>query len=257
MAVENPTVEAEDIPQPSAAKKLPIDKLKGRAGAFWSFLDYIAFGRFLHEEINYTQVRVNEADFFPKHRRMLRLLRRQLYVIIALVLLIIAGAPYVQPLYTYQARIPGTEKKVMSLTGMSEPNLTDHAILSWVATSITEILTFGFGDFDQRIFAQRPRFTDLGWQSFLKSIRDQNMRAEFKSRQLVLTTAPSEAPVIASKGKDKDEDYVWEVQMPIVMTYTTNNNVRRGDNKLVILTIARVPSSQNVRGLGIKRWIMK
>ena len=249
---------AEDQASLDQAEKVQAaPKLKARAGAVWAFLDYVAFGRFMQEEINFTQVRVSEIEYLPKHRRVIRLIRRQLYTIIALVLLIIAAAPYIQPIYTYQARIPGAEKKVMPLSGMTEPNLTDRAVLSWVGTSITEILTFGFGDFDQRIFAQRPRFTNTGWESFLKSIRDQNMRSEFKLRQLVLTTAPAETPVIVSKGLDKDKEYVWEVQMPIIMTYTTNNNVRKGDRKLVSLTIARVPSVENVRGLGIKRWIMK
>lgn len=223
---------------------------------FVQLLEYLAFGKFLHEEIDYKAIRVNESDYLPKHRRLVKLINRQNYIIIALVLLTILTEPYLHPINVYYAKKPGFDGQTRELSGMVNPNMTDEAVLSWVEASITEILTFGFGDFDRRILAQRHRFTSTGWESFLESLRSENMREAFKLRQLVLTTAPSNAPVIVSKGLDADNNYIWVIQLPVIMTYTTNNNVRTGQRSIVTVTVARVPTSDNVRGIGIKMWRM-
>ena len=211
-------------------------------------------GRFFREDVDVSKLKVDESDFLPKHKNLVRLVQRQSLVILVLVFLLIGGAVLFQPLYKYYMRWPGTAKKIEPLVALTEPNLTDQAILSWVVTSITEILTFGFGDFDARIIAQHHRFTPEGWDSFVKSIRERNMREDFKMHQLVLATVPSNSPVIVAKGLDEDNDYVWTVELPIVMTYSTNNNRQSGRNSIVRVTVARMPSLENRAGIGIKMW---
>lgn len=252
-ATKNPTPlpsqEAGAVSGSSSGKRVaaPPDALRQK-------LEFVAFGRFLYEEINIESLRPDESDTYPKHKRLFSLILKQTYVIIALVLTVIVAQPYLRPAHSYYARGEGT--KNIPLAPLLEPNMTDKAVLSWVETSITEIMTFGFGDFDRRILSQKHRFTKLGWDSFLDSVRKQNLRSEFKLRQLVLTTAPSDAPVIVSKGIDIDQNYTWTIQMPVVMTYITNNNVRSGRKSVVSVTVARLPATESVRGIGIKKWHM-
>ncbi len=185
--------------------------------------------------------------------------QRRMYIVLGLVFLNVLLAPLLRP--TYQHIAFSDDKKTKPLFSLSEPNQTDQAVLSWAATSITEIMTFGFGDFDQRILAQRARFTDVGWQSFLDALIEQKLREGFKMRQLVLTTVPTDSPVIVSKGEAVDEEYdgegkmyQWVVEMPVIMTYTTNNNVSSASKGIVRLTIVRVSGKKNPTGIGIKTW---
>ena len=69
-----------------------------------------------------------------------------------------------------------------------------------------------------------------------------------------MTTVPSNTPVIVSKGVDLDNEYKWIVEMPIIETYMTNNNVTSRKKEIVRLTIVRVPSEKNISGIGIKSW---
>lgn len=211
---------------------------------------------FLRDDIDFQQLKYDETDFLPKQQRVLGQIRRQAFIIAGLVVFIVVAAPFIRPINIHQAMAPAPEKTIQPLIALSEPNLTDQAILSWVATGITEILTFGFGDFDRRIEAQKNRFTSIGWKSFLESLRKQDLREEFKMRQLVLTTVPSNTPVIVAKGIDEDEDEIWTVEMPIVMTYMTNNDVKQVKKNIVRLTLARVPAKENRAGIGIKEWKM-
>lgn len=219
--------------------------------SFW-----IKLSSFLREEIDPAKVRIDESDYFPRHQRLLAKIQRQTFLILALTLFIIVAGPFLRPVNIDQAMTPSPDRKVGNLIALTEPNLTDQAILSWVATSITEIMTFGFGDIEERIVSQQSRFTKDGWESFLEVMRNQDMLSIFKMQQLVLTTVPSNAPVIVSKGVDLDEDEIWVVEMPVVMTYMTNNDVRQGKRYIVRLIVARVPAKENIRGLGIKSWMM-
>ena len=65
---------------------------------------------------------------------------------------------------------------------------------------------------------------------------------------------PSNTPVIMGQGVNIDQIYQWNVEMPIIMTYATNNNVMRKDRAIVSLEIVRVPAEQSSSGIGIKAW---
>ncbi|MDE2029422.1 MAG: DotI/IcmL/TraM family protein, partial [Alphaproteobacteria bacterium] len=76
----------------------------------------------------------------------------------------------------------------------------------------------------------------------------------FKERQLVLTTVPSDTPVIVAQGVNADNVYQWNVQMPVIMTYATNNNVTSQQRAIVFLSIVRVPAEQSPSGIAIRNW---
>lgn len=194
----------------------------------------------------------NEAEDIARFRRMARILGYQALAIAVLIAALIFTAPLMQPFQHYFSLNP--EKQLRPLVPLSEPNLTNQAILSWTATAVTEIMTVGFGDFDKQILSQRWRFTSDGWDSFLEALFRQGVRDAFRERQLVLTTVPADMPVITAQGLGPDERYLWRVELPIIMTYTTNNNVTKRERSIIQLTLVRVPSHENIGGLGIKSW---
>lgn len=174
--------------------------------------------------------------------------------------LIIFGGPVMKPSYHYLAMLPResdkplTPNEVMPLVPLSMPNMTHEAVLSWATTTITEIMTVGFGDFDKQIMAQRTRFTSLGWKSFLIAMRDGGMRDQFKKQQLILTSVPADTPVVVAEGPDEENTYQWQIEMPIIMTFATNNEVTKRQRSIIKLTIVRIPGKENIRGIAIKAW---
>lgn len=243
-AASNPSAPPAKTPESKPARDL-LQKGLESARLLRGFLDENDTGKDIIE---------NEAVAARRYRSLQRRVTIQSFVILGLLLALIVLIPVLQPIYQYEAI---TEKKeTQPLISLSMPNLTDKAVLSWAATSITEILTFGFGDFDQRTISHRDLFTDEGWDVFTQAIREQNMRETVKASQLVLTSVPANLPVIVGKGEDKDQQFQWIVEMPIVMTYTTNNNVTKREKHIVRLTIVRVPPAQNVAGIGIKGWLL-
>jgi hypothetical protein len=134
------------------------------------------------------------------------------------------------------------------------PNLTSRAIISWSATSVTEIMTVGFGDFDRRILHQRARFTKDGWEAFVHGFLNAKIEEAFHHNQLVLTTIPADTPVITAEGENENHVYQWRVQIPVIMTYATNNNVSRPERGVIEITIVRVPYEESSSGIAIDTW---
>ena len=77
----------------------------------------------------------------------------------------------------------------------------------------------------------------------------------FKKNQLVLTTVPRDTPVIVEQGENDDHIYEWTVQMPIIMTYATNNNLTRQEKSIITLTIVRLQKVQRALQLKNGRWV--
>jgi len=178
----------------------------------------------------------------------------QTWVIVVLSVFLAGVVPFARPIYLFYAMNP--EHKVMRLSGMDKPNMTNRAILSWATTSITEVMTMGFGDMDVKLPQQKQRFTKKGWEAYLKIFVDQQIGKTFKQSQLVLTTVPSNTPVIIWQGVNPSQAYEWVVQMPVIMTYATNNNVMSKKNATVTLTIVRVPVEESSFGIAIQSWIL-
>jgi hypothetical protein len=224
----------------AATKTPPAPKKK--SNPFW----------FLRDEGVIDAPVANEAVEIMRRKKLTRLIEVQNYLIIFLIGALILGIPFFRP--TFEHYVIRPEQKIEPLVALDMPNLTNDAVLSWVTSAITEILTVGFGDFDRQILGQRYRFTDDGWESFKVALRKENMRETFHEQQLVLTTVPGDAPVITAQGPNAKGVYTWEVELPVILTYTTNNNVKSKEKHIIGLTITRVPVEENERGIAIRNW---
>lgn len=188
-------------------------------------------------------------------RRIVHIVRMQGVAIFILVMILLGEIAFPHILYNYYAL--SSDRKVMALVPLIMPNVTNQAVTSWATDGITEIMTFGFGDYQTHLRDQRIRFTSDGWKSFSGTFDKMKIGEAFRQRQLVLTTVPSDIATIESQGPNRDHVYEWHVQMPIIMTYTTNDNVARHDNARISLTIVRVPSSESPAGIAIQGWRME
>lgn len=210
------------------------------------------FKNFLADDPIYIDVIPNEDVERERQQRLRRIVVSEAAAILALTTILILCAPFFRPVYEYYAINPA--RQIEALTPLSVPNMTNQAVLSWATTSVTEIMTIGFGDFETKLNRQRFRFTPDGWDGFVRGFNNQKIGDTFREDQLVLTTVPSDTAVIVNQGENPKYGYQWRVQVPLIMTYATNNNVTRRQRALIELTIIRVPTSQNPAGIAIETW---
>lgn len=143
---------------------------------------------------------------------------------------------------------------IIQLVPLSTPNLSDSALLAWVAQSTSETLTFGFNDYKRRLQEAQRHFTKTGWAEFTKALQRVGWVDTLEAKNQVLTSVPAQAPVIESQGV-QNGIYTWVVQMPMAMTFRAGSNESDTRNITLRLVIVRMPELESPYGVGIQQWV--
>ncbi|MDX1900929.1 MAG: DotI/IcmL/TraM family protein [Gammaproteobacteria bacterium] len=157
-----------------------------------------------------------------------------------------------RPLPKFYARTP--KGAILTLLPHDSPNLLPNTVLRWASKAAVAAYTFSF---DPTTIAQqnallRPYFTETGWNDYQISVKG-IMETVIKN-QLFVNSVVSDTPVISRQG-DFGDGYIWEIQIPFLVTYQSSEETKRS-RFLVIMTVVRVPASDNPVGIGINRFVM-
>jgi len=156
-----------------------------------------------------------------------------------------------RPLPQFNAIQP--DGKSMLLIPFDEPNLLPDTILRWASKAATLAYTFDFVGYNDEIRAARPYFTELGWQDYLNSVS--NLIKTIIQNKLFINGVVSGTPVISNQGDLPGKGYVWRVQIPFLVTYQSENTISKR-NYYVVISIVRVPTSENKQAIGIDQFLM-
>ncbi len=185
------------------------------------------------------------------YRALLRLVLLEGAIIFGLVLALFFVIHTNRPENRYFATTE--DGRLVPMISLDQPNLSTPALMSWVAQSSTEVMTFGFNDYRRRLQEASRNFTRRGWESFTQALQRSRIIEMVETNQQVLTAAPRGAPVLQSEGLVNGR-YQWTVQLPMTVTYQSGS-MTRTDNLLVTLVVVRVPRLESPNGVGIEQWI--
>jgi intracellular multiplication protein IcmL len=143
--------------------------------------------------------------------------------------------------------------RLIPMVSLNQPNLSNPALMSWVAQAATEVMTFGFNDYRRRLQESSRFFTRRGWESFTSALQSARVLESIEENSQVITAAPRGAPVLQSEAEVRGQ-YQWIVQIPMVLSYQSGSKTRV-DNWIVTLVIVRVPRLESPNGVGIAQWI--
>ncbi len=184
-------------------------------------------------------------------RNLLIIAIAQAIIIAALIVALISYIYAVRPDSRYFATT--ADGRIMQLLPLDQPNMDDSAVISWAAQSATEIMTFGYHDYQRRIQQASRHFTKRGWESFAGTLQSSRTIESIEANQQNVSAQPRSAPILVRKGVFRGK-YRWELVLPIAVTFQSGNATRT-DSLTVNLVIERVPSLENPNGVGIDQWI--
>lgn len=144
------------------------------------------------------------------------------------------------------------EGKKMRLSGLDTPNMNMPTLGAWVQKATTEIMTFGFNDFDRRFDVTKQNFTPEGWESFRAAMMDSGLIQQVQDAQQILTAIPREEPILIQEGVEAGK-YRWVFSVQLLVTYRAGS-MKKTDLMPVRVTIERMPTWDNPTGVGIAHW---
>lgn len=142
--------------------------------------------------------------------------------------------------------------RIFAIQALSEPGMTNSALVSWAAMAATDVMTVSVGDYDARQLEHQKYFTPNGWKSFSLARKVVGERDKVLRNRQVITAAPRAAPSIVEKGL-QNGTYFWRIQVPMVITYSVGNSQQATPVNFELMVL-RVPTSVNAFGVGIEQW---
>lgn len=144
--------------------------------------------------------------------------------------------------------------RVTPLISMDEPNQSDSAVLQWANQAAIAAFTYNFVNYRTELQSASGFFTANGWNQFLNALQRSNNLDAVKAKKLVVSAVATRAPVILQKGVLNGR-YSWRVQMPLLITYQSASEFTQ-QNSVVTILIARVPTLNSPRGIGISQFVV-
>lgn len=193
-----------------------------------------------------------DNDFYRNHYHHVIMGLMLLIGVLILVLLFVTYQIKSRPLPVFTAKEP--TGKTMQLTAFDEPNLLPDTITRFASKGATAAYTFDYVNYREQVAAVRPYFTDTGWPGYLSSV--DSLLNTITANKLFVNSVVTGAPVITNQGPLPGKGYTWRVQMPFLVTYVSANGPTQ-KSFYVTITIVRVPTNINPRGIGFDQFIMQ
>ena len=144
------------------------------------------------------------------------------------------------------------DSKIMRLVALPLPNMGRVALSDWVAKSVSEIMTFGFNDVNERFAQSRHDFTSDGWITFSKAVTSSTLIDDMMQLQQIVTSVPESPPILKQEGLINGR-YSWVFDIPLLVTFRAGG-AKQSRSKMVHITVERVPTSESPSGVGISQW---
>jgi hypothetical protein len=193
---------------------------------------------------------------YRRHKRLIKRVQIQAILIVILFIAVLISYPIFRPTNIYFARQIGASLgREKRLPELDMPVINTESILSWAQTNVTEILTFNFANFNQKLSSATGQFTPEGWTKFLEALIKAKTIEQFQKQQLVATAAPSDRAIVEYEGfNEATGEYEWQITVPMIRKFISNNDVSRITRTRVALTIVRMPTIDYPSGMAISVW---
>ncbi len=185
------------------------------------------------------------------YRLALRVAMIQTFIIVGLIGAMFFVIKVHQPENRYFATTE--DGRLIPMVSLTQPNLSNPALMSWVAQAATEVMTFGFNDYQRRLQESSRNFTRRGWESFTNALQTARIIETIEENSQVVSATPRGAPILQSEGVVGGQ-YQWVVQLPMTLTFQSGSQ-KRAVNWIATIVVVRVPRLESPNGVGIAQWI--
>jgi intracellular multiplication protein IcmL len=145
--------------------------------------------------------------------------------------------------------------KLIPLIPLSEPNLSDSAILDWVSKAVTSVYTYDFVNYRKTFQGNSVFFTKDGWHEFLDKLSASRNLETVQAKKLAVSAVPAGAPIISNQSVVNGR-YTWRVQIPIVVTYQSLSE-QFNQQLLVNVMVVRLSTLSSKYGIGVEQFVVQ
>jgi len=197
---------------------------------------------------------LNRNNFYRDgYRLLLRISLIQAAVIVVLVAGIVTMVIAMKPHPVFFATT--SDGRIINIVPLDQAYLSDSQVLAWTAATAQNVMRFGYNDYRDRLQAASNSFTQTGWGSFQKALKDANFLDAIQARKQVVALDINAAPLI-TQHYVRGGVYTWYVRMPVTIRFDGETPLQP-ITTVLYLQIVRVSTLQNPDGISIEQWVQK
>ena len=206
----------------------------------------------MSERMRAVRQAVNQLAFHRDQHHGWR--RTAAWLVLGNVLTAAAFAGYVWLHSTVYIAVAATpDGRLVPLTPLDEPIMSDAALKNWTVSAVTEAFTLGHHDWRLRLSNVRGSFTDAGYESFLQGLDESLFLDRLRDHLQVASAVAQGAPVITDTRYFRGR-LGWAVEFPFLVTFAAGTRTVSQD-LLARVLVMRVPLSERPAGIGIEQLI--
>ena len=143
--------------------------------------------------------------------------------------------------------------RLVPLTPLDEPIMSDAALRNWTVSAVTEAFTLGHHDWRLRLASVRESFTDEGYESFLAGLEESLFLDRLRDNLQVASAVAQGAPVV-TETRWFEGRLGWAIEFPLLVTFSAGARSVSQD-LLARVLVMRMPLSERPAGIGIAQLI--
>lgn len=142
------------------------------------------------------------------------------------------------------------QQKPQPVRALMTPVITAPRIQQWASRALVETMTFDFTNVDARLARASQYFSLAAYQSMRTAIENDGVIETIKSNRLVTSLTPISPPRITKAPFIMNGIRYWEVEVPVIITYTGASEVQVRGMK-ISMRIKEAPTIEVPEGMQI------
>jgi intracellular multiplication protein IcmL len=142
-----------------------------------------------------------------------------------------------------------TTGNVVPLDTLSMPVITTKYLLQWAKTVARSTYNIDFVHYDKQINNAKPYFSNEGWEKMQAALKSSGLIDSITKNKL-FASAIVDGPVVINNRYVLAGRYTWEVQVPLLVTYTSASETSK-KHYTISMTIMRMPVLEVEKGIAV------
>lgn len=198
-------------------------------------------------EMDDTQVALDATPFMKQYRQRIGLIALSIALAFASLVVFYITAKRIKPPALLFIQ---TDGNLSAIQAEILPNQSREAVKDWAREAVSKAYTLDFLNADQALASAEPYFTSDAWPIFRRTMMASPLRKEVLNNKLNVSIVSRISPIIDSTARDSVGDFAWKVLIPATLSYAGDAPTKL-ENILVRVTVVRVPTTENPKGLGV------
>lgn len=144
--------------------------------------------------------------------------------------------------------------RIVPLTPLSEPFVSDHTVIAWTMQRIPDALSLSALNYRRDLQRAQAYFTHSGYEGFLTGLKAHGELKAIRERNLMVSTIPTGPGVVTWQGHLPNGIYAWRIQFPIKMIFRSSSKINE-HNYVANVLVQRAVTLKNPAAISIQSFV--